>query len=49
MNKNTIIQLQQLNINIHTNFKMLSEMFEDDLKSFGRTLGIQPDDVQFYI
>ena len=48
MNGNTIIQ-QQPNINMHTNFKMLSQMSEDDLRSFGRTLGIHPDDVQSYI
>ena len=48
MNGNTIIQ-QQPNINFYTNFRMLSQMSQDDLTALGRTLGIQPDDVQSYL
>ena len=48
VNGQTVIQ-QQPNINFHTNFKMLSQMSKDDLKTLGKTLGMQPDDVQSYL
>ena len=45
--KNVIQQTP--NINVHTNFKMLSQMSKDDLKTIGATLGCYPDDVQAYL
>ena len=45
--KNVIQQTP--NINVHTNFKMLSQMSKDDLKTMGATLGCYPDDVQAYL
>ena len=48
INGKSIIQ-QQPNINFHTNFKMLSQMSKDDLKTLGATLGMSPDDAQSYL
>jgi len=48
MNGNTVIQ-QTPNVNFYTNFKLLSQMSLDDLRSFGRTLGMHPDDAQSYL
>ena len=45
--KNVIQQTP--NINVHTNFKMMSQMSKDDLKTMGATLGCYPDDVQAYL
>ena len=47
VNGKTIIQQSPL-LSLHTNFKLLSQMSKDDLQAFGRTLGVQPDDVQSY-
>ena len=47
INGKTVIQ-QQPNVNFHVNFKMLSQMSEDDLKTLGSTLGMYPDDAQSY-
>jgi hypothetical protein len=45
INGKNVIQ-QQPNVNFHTNFKMLSQMSKDDLKTLGPTLGMSPDDAQ---
>lgn len=37
------------NINFHTNFKMLSTMSKDDLRTLGKTLGIHPDNILSYL
>ena len=44
----SVIQ-QTPQVGLHTNFKMLSQMSKDDLRTLGRTLGMQPDDVQSYL
>lgn len=48
VNGQTVIQ-QTPNVNFYTNFKILSQMSADDLKTLGRTLGFYPDDVLSYL
>jgi hypothetical protein len=48
INGKNVIQ-QQPNVNFHTNFKMLSQMSKDDLKTLGKTLGMSPDDARSYL
>jgi len=45
VNGESVVQ-QQSNINFFVNFKVLSQMSPSDLLSWGKTLGIYPDDVQ---